>query len=354
MAEELREIMASLGFRNLNEMVGHSEVLKMGKAIAHYKARGLDFSKILYKPQVPEGTPLHKTIDQDHGLDQALDNKLIQKCAAAIEQAEPIHFKQKILNVNRTCGTMLSAEISRKYGEAGLPDGTIKIDFNGNAGQSFGAFLVQGVQFSMYGDANDYFGKGLSGGRLIIQPQKESTFAAEKNVIIGNVALFGATRGEAYIRGMAWERFAVRNSGARAIVEGVGDHGCEYMTGGCVVCIGHTGRNFAAGMSGGIAYVLDEAGDFSEHRCNHELVDLEDLVDPKDVDDLRGMLEAHQRYTRSAVASKILDDWEEFLPKFIKVMPRDYKLALERLAREREAQQLQIEETSEALNLRQN
>jgi glutamate synthase (NADPH) large chain len=353
-AEELREIMASLGFRNLNEMVGHSEVLKMGKAIAHYKARGLDFSKILYKPQVPEGTPLHKTIDQDHGLDQALDNKLIQKCAAAIEQAEPIHFKQKILNVNRTCGTMLSAEISRKYGEAGLPDGTIKIDFNGNAGQSFGAFLVQGVQFSMYGDANDYFGKGLSGGRLIIQPQKESTFAAEKNVIIGNVALFGATRGEAYIRGMAGERFAVRNSGARAIVEGVGDHGCEYMTGGCVVCIGHTGRNFAAGMSGGIAYVLDEAGDFSEHRCNHELVDLEDLVDPKDVDDLRGMLEAHQRYTRSAVASKILDDWEEFLPKFIKVMPRDYKLALERLAREREAQQLQIEETSEALNLRQN
>lgn len=353
-AEELREIMASLGFRTLKEMVGHSEVLKMGNAIDHYKARGLDFSRILYRPQVPEGTPMHKTIEQDHGLEHALDNKLIQKCAAAIEQAEPVHLKQKILNVNRTTGTMLSAEISRRYGEAGLPDGTIKIDFNGNAGQSFGAFLVQGVQFSLSGDANDYFGKGLSGGRLIIQPQKECTFAAEKNVIIGNVALFGATRGEAYIRGMAGERFAVRNSGARAVVEGVGDHGCEYMTGGCVVCIGHTGRNFAAGMSGGIAYVLDEAGDFSEHRCNHELVDLEDMVDPRDVEQLRNMLETHQRLTRSAVATKILDDWEEFLPKFVKVMPRDYKLALERLAREREAQQLQLEETSEALNLRQN
>jgi glutamate synthase domain-containing protein 3 len=278
---------------------------------------------------------------------------LIKICANSIEQAEPIHFGQKIMNVNRTVGTMLSAEISRKYGEAGLPDGTIKIDFNGNAGQSFGAFLVHGVQFHLFGDSNDYFGKGLSGGRLIIQPQKESPFVAEKNVIIGNVALFGATRGEAFIRGLAGERFAVRNSGARAVIEGVGDHGCEYMTGGCVVCIGHTGRNFAAGMSGGIAFVLDQAGDFSEHRCNHELVDLEEVVDPKDVDELRALIEQHQRYTGSAAAAKILEDWEEFLPKFIKIMPRDYKLALERLAREREVEQQQLEETSEALNLRQ-
>jgi len=353
-AEELREIMASLGFRTLDEMVGHSELLKMGNAINHYKARGLDFSKILYKPDVPEGTPLRKMIDQDHHLDIALDNSLIEKCANAIDQAEPIHFKQKIMNVNRTAGTMLSAEISRKYGEAGLPEGTIKIDFDGNAGQSFGAFLVHGVKFHLYGDANDYFGKGLSGGRLIVQPQKESPFVAEKNVIIGNVALFGATRGDAFIRGLAGERFAVRNSGARAVVEGVGDHGCEYMTGGCVVCIGHTGRNFAAGMSGGIAYILDLAGDFSEHCCNHELVDLEEVVDPKDVDELRALIEQHKRYTGSAVAAKILDDWEEFLPKFIKIMPRDYKLALERLAREREIEQQQTEETSEALNLRQN
>mgnify|MGYP000507102928 CR=1 FL=1 len=353
-AEELREIMASLGFRSLDEMVGHSDVLKMGKAIEHYKSRGLDFSKILYKPEVSADTPMRKMIPQDHGLDIALDNELIRKCESALEQAEPIHFQQKINNVNRTCGTMLSAEISRKYGEAGLPDNTIKIDFDGHAGQSFGAFLVKGVQFHLSGDANDYFGKGLSGGRLIVQPQKESPFKAEKNVIIGNVALFGATSGEAYIRGMGGERFAVRNSGARAVVEGVGDHGCEYMTGGCVVVIGNTGRNFAAGMSGGIAYVLDEAGDFSEHRCNHELVDLEDMVDPEDVNTLRSMLETHQRKTQSAVATKILDDWEEFLPKFIKVMPRDYKLALERLAREREVEQQQLQETSEALNSNQN
>jgi len=353
-AEELREIMASLGFRTMEEMVGHSELLKMGAAIDHYKARGLDFSRILYKPEVPEGAALHKTIPQDHGLDIALDNQLIEECSNAIEQAEPVHLKHKINNVNRTCGTMLSAEVSRNYGEAGLPEGTIKIDFDGHAGQSFGAFLTHGLQFHLFGDSNDYFGKGLSGGRLIVQPQKESNFRAEKNVIIGNVALFGATRGEAYIRGMAGERFAVRNSGVRAVVEGVGDHGCEYMTGGCVLCIGHTGRNFAAGMSGGIAYVLDEIGDFREHRCNHELVDLEDVLDPKDMDEIRLLLEAHQRHTQSAVAGKILDDWEDFLPKFIKIMPRDYKLALERLAREREIEQQQLQETSEALNSRQN
>jgi glutamate synthase domain-containing protein 2/glutamate synthase domain-containing protein 1/glutamate synthase domain-containing protein 3 len=353
-AEELREIMASLGFRTLEEMVGHSELLDMGEAVDHYKAKGLDFSKILFRPEAPEGTPRHQTIPQDHQLEDALDNVLIEKCANAIEQSEPVHFQQKIVNVNRTCGTMLSAEISRKYGEAGLPEGTIQIDFDGHAGQSFGAFLVRGVQFHLKGDSNDYFGKGLSGGRLIVQPQDVCRFPAEDNVIIGNVALFGATRGEAYIRGMAGERFGVRNSGAQAVVEGVGDHGCEYMTGGCVVVLGHTGRNFAAGMSGGIAYVLDEAGDFSEHRCNKELVDLEEVVDPKDVENLRTMIEQHKRMTGSRVAGKVLGDWEEFLPKFIKIMPRDYRLALERLAREREVEQQEAQDTAEALNVKQN
>jgi glutamate synthase domain-containing protein 2/glutamate synthase domain-containing protein 1/glutamate synthase domain-containing protein 3 len=353
-AEELRQIMASLGYRSLDEMIGHSERLKMGKAIDHYKARGLDFSKILYKPEVAEDAPLRKTIEQNHHLDLAMDNDLIDACHAAIEHSEPVHLKREIRNVNRTVGTMLSAEISRNYGEAGLPDDTIKVDFHGHAGQSFGCFLVHGIQFHLFGDSNDYFGKGLSGGRLVIQPDPASPLIAEQNVIIGNVALFGSTRGEAYIRGMAGERFAVRNSGATAVVEGVGDHGCEYMTGGCVVCLGHTGRNFAAGMSGGIAYVLDEAGDFSEHRCNHELVDLEPVVDPVDVDQLRGLIEHHLHYTKSEVAKRILNDWEDMLPKFIKIMPRDYRLALERLAREREEAQQQAQETSEALNVKQN
>ncbi len=353
-AEELREIMASLGFRSLDEMVGHSELLDMSEAVDHYKAKGLDFSKILYKPQPEEEGLRCQTIPQDHHLDIALDNTLIEKCANAIEQAEPVHFQADIRNVNRTCGTMLSAEVSRKYGEAGLPEGTIQIDFSGHAGQSFGAFLCHGIQFHLKGDANDYFGKGLSGGRLIVQPNDECPFQAEDNVIIGNVALFGSTRGEAYIRGMAGERFCVRNSGARTVVEGVGDHGCEYMTGGCVVVLGHTGRNFAAGMSGGIAYILDEAGDFSEHRCNHELVDLEDVVDPNDVEELHGMIEQHLRLTGSPVASNVLDDWEEYLPKFIKIMPRDYRLALERLAREREEEQQKQQETTEALNAKQS
>ena len=353
-AEELREIMASLGFRTMDEMIGHSERLKMGKAIDHYKARGLDFSKILYKPEVSEDTPLRQTIVQDHHLDIALDNELIEEASVAIEHADTVYLKKEINNVNRTVGTMLSAEVSRKYGEAGLPDETIKVDFTGHAGQSFGCFLVHGIQFHLFGDANDYFGKGLSGGRLIVQPNAECPFCAEDNVIIGNVALFGSTRGEAYIRGMAGERFAVRNSGARAVVEGVGDHGCEYMTGGCVVVLGHTGRNFAAGMSGGVAYILDEEGDFSEHRCNHELVDLEDVVDPVDVEELRGMIEQHLHHTGSPVAKKILNNWEEMLPKFIKIMPRDYRLALERLAREREEAQQQAQETSEALNVKQD
>jgi glutamate synthase domain-containing protein 3 len=293
-------------------------------------------------------------IEQDHGLDQALDNELIEYCQNAIDVAEPLHFEMSIRNVNRTVGTMLSAEISRRYGEAGLPDNTIQVDFAGHAGQSFGAFLTRGVTFALEGDANDYFGKGLSGGRLIVHPPRVSPFRPEQNVIIGNVALFGATRGEAFIQGLAGERFAVRNSGANAVVEGLGDHGCEYMTGGRVVVLGPTGRNFAAGMSGGVAYVLDLSGDFSDHRCNHELVDLEDVVDPADVDELRDLIERHYRHTESNMARKVMDDWEDFLPKFVKIMPRDYKLALERLAREREQAQLQVALTSEDLNVKQN
>ncbi len=353
-AEELRGIMARLGFRTVAEMVGHSEALNMREAIEHYKAKGLDFSRILHKPDVPPSYGMHKMIEQDHGLEQALDNAIIERCQGAIENAEPIHFAMPIRNINRTVGTMLSAEISRRYGENGLPANTVQIDFSGHAGQSFGAFLVHGVAFTLDGDANDYFGKGLSGGRLVVRPPEVSPFRAEQNVIIGNVALFGATRGEAYIRGLAGERFAVRNSGAHAVVEGVGDHGCEYMTGGRVVVLGPTGRNFAAGMSGGVAYILDLAGDFSEHRCNHELVDLEDMTDPADIEELRELIEKHQRHTASAMARKVLDDWEDFLPKFIKIMPRDYRLALERLAREREQAQQQVAQTSEDLNLKQN
>ncbi len=353
-AEELREIMASLGFRTLEEMVGHSELLDMRGAIDHYRAKGLDFSRILHKPQVPESWPMHKTIEQDHGLDKAMDNELIEKCAHAIENAEHTHFEMKIENIHRTVGTMLSAEISRTYGEAGLPEKTIEIDFNGNAGQSYGAFLAPGVAFRLEGDANDYFGKGLSGGTLVVYPPRVSSFRPEQNVIIGNVALFGATRGEAFIQGEAGERFCVRNSGANAVVEGVGDHGCEYMTGGRVVVLGPTGRNFAAGMSGGVAYVLDLAGDFPEHRCNHELVDLEDVVDPEDVEELHDLVERHYRHTKSNMARKVLDDWTDFLPKFVKIMPRDYRLALERLAREREQARQATIETTEELNVKQN
>ena len=353
-AEELREIMASLGFRTLDEMVGHSELLDKRQALDHYRARGLDLSRIFHKPDVPADRPLHKTIEQDHGLDKAMDNELIEKCSASIETAEPVHLKMRIENIHRTVGTMLSAEISRKYGEAALPENTITVDFDGHAGQSFGAFLVHGVVFRLEGDANDYFGKGLSGGTLVVHPPRVAPLRPEQNVIIGNVALFGGTRGEAYIQGHAGERFCVRNSGVNAVVEGVGDHGCEYMTGGRVVVLGPTGRNFAAGMSGGVAYVLDMAGDFGTIRCNRELVDLEDVVDPDDVEELRNLVEQHLNQTKSNIARKVLDDWPDFLPKFVKVMPRDYRLALERLAREREEAQRQAAEASEELHLKQN
>lgn len=341
-AEELREIMAELGFKTINEMIGQSQALDMRDAIDHYKAKGIDLSSILHKPEVPESYGLYCQETQDHALDIAMDNELIEKCAAAIDRAEPVRFNMPIENINRTVGTMLSAEISRKHGEAGLPEDTIRIKFDGSAGQSFAAFGAKGLSFTVEGDANDYFGKGLSGAKLAIYPPEASPFKAEENIIIGNVAFYGATAGEAFIRGIGGERFCVRNSGANTVIEGVGDHGCEYMTGGRVVVLGETGRNFAAGMSGGVAYILDEEGDFAQNRCNQELVDLEDVVHPDDVAELKTLIEKHYKYTKSPVAQKIIDQWSDYQAKFIKVMPRDYRKALERLAQERAEAQKQF------------
>ncbi|MFT5126349.1 MAG: glutamate synthase domain-containing protein 2/glutamate synthase domain-containing protein 3, partial [Verrucomicrobiales bacterium] len=337
-AEELREIMAELGFRTINEMVGRSDKLEMGDAIDHYKARHIDLSKVLYRPEVPPEYGTYCQEPQDHGLDEALDNELIEECRFYIDHREPIVLEKKIKNTNRTVGTMLSREVSLKYGAEGLNDDTIRITFNGNAGQSFGAFLARGITFRVEGDANDYYGKGLSGGKLIIAPPPGSTFIPEENIIIGNVAFYGATAGESYIRGIAGERFCVRNSGVRTVVEGIGDHGCEYMTGGCVVVLGETGRNFAAGMSGGVAYVYNDDGDFAREHVNADLVDLED-VRGDDVGELKDMIEKHFRYTGSDRAKEILGNWDDFLSKFVKVMPKEYKLALARQAREEEERQ---------------
>ena len=273
---------------------------------------------------------------QDHGLDKAVDHQLIEMTQPALERGEKVSLNIPIFNVNRTVGAILSSEVSKHWGAEGLPEDTIKVNCQGSAGQSFSAFGAAGITFKVSGDANDYFGKGLSGAKLIIKPPQEATFTAEKNIIIGNVAFYGATSGQAYIRGLAGERFCVRNSGVRAVVEGVGDHGCEYMTGGRTAILGPTGRNFAAGMSGGIAYVLDEIGDFEEYRCNLEMVELEEVIESEDVIELREMIENHYRYTESAVAKRILNNWEIMLRNFIKVMPVDYKRALKILAREQE------------------
>jgi glutamate synthase (NADPH/NADH) large chain len=267
------------------------------------------------------------TMEQDHGLELALDNRLIDMARAAIDRGEKVNIQMPIVNTNRTVGTMLSNTIVNKWGERGLPLDTIHTKFNGSAGQSFGAFLTRGVTLELEGDSNDYVGKGLSGGRLIVYPPKESTFEAEDNVIIGNVALYGATTGRAFFRGRAAERFCVRNSGARAVVEGVGDHGCEYMTGGRAVILGPTGLNFAAGMSGGVAYVWDVQGDFAS-KCNRGMVDLDPVEDDDDVSELRELIELHLEYTKSKVASRILDDWPDVLSQFVKVMPTDYKRVL--------------------------
>jgi len=325
-AEEVREHMAQLGFRTIDEMVGRVECLKVRGAIDHWKAKGLDYSAILHAPKTSPGVARRKMRAQDHGLEQALDNELIAACGDALEHGRPVALSRPIRNVHRAVGTMLGYEVTRRFGGAGLPDGTITLRFSGSAGQSFGAFVPRGITLALEGDANDYVGKGLSGGRLVLAPPRGATFAAEENVIAGNVALYGATSGEAFIRGIAGERFAVRNSGATAVVEGVGDHGCEYMTGGRVVVLGRTGRNFAAGMSGGIAYVLNANREF-EPRCNPELVDLE----PLDSDDLAFVLhliERHVELTGSALGARLLGEWSSTSLQFAKVMPRDYKRAL--------------------------
>jgi glutamate synthase domain-containing protein 2/glutamate synthase domain-containing protein 1/glutamate synthase domain-containing protein 3 len=336
-AEQLRSIMAGLGFRTVNEMIGRMDKLDTRKAIAHWKAKGLDFSDLLHMPQVPDGVATYRCQDQDHGLDEALDHQLIEMSQASIENKTATRIDLPIRNSNRTVGTMLSHEIAKRYGEEGLPEDTIQVNLKGSAGQSFAAFLAKGISMRLEGDANDYFCKGLSGGKVTVVPPAPSTFVPEDNIIVGNVALYGATGGQVFIRGIAGERFAVRNSGAETVVEGVGDHGCEYMTRGRVVVLGPTGRNFAAGMSGGEAYVLDEEGQF-ESLCNTGMVDLEKVEAAADKAALRRLLKDHLKYTGSASAERVLQAWDRMLPMFVKVMPRDYKrIIAERAQREREA-----------------
>jgi glutamate synthase domain-containing protein 2/glutamate synthase domain-containing protein 3 len=327
-AEELRQIMANLGFRTLAEMVGRVDMLDTREAVEHWKAKGLDFSQIFYNPEVPKRVGRRCTIAQDHGLVNALDHRLMDLAKDALENRTPVEFKLPIRNVHRTVGTMLSGEIARRYGSEGLPDDTIRFRFTGSAGQSFGAFLAKGVTLELEGDANDYTGKGLSGGRLIIYPPKGSNFVAEENIIVGNVVLYGATSGEAYFNGMAGERFAVRNSGATCVVESVGDHGCEYMTKGLAVILGPTGRNFAAGMTGGVAFVLDETGDFVRHQCNRAGVDLEAVSEGVDIALLERLIRNHLEFTESPRAQWILENWLTMLPRFVKVFPHEYKRVL--------------------------
>jgi len=357
-AREVRELMAKLGFRTFNEMIGQRDRIGVRKAIDHWKARGLDLSGVLHPVSTEPGVAIYNCEPQVHGLEKALDHQLIEAARPAIDQQEQVEFSSPIANTNRTVGAMLSGEIARRYGHQGLPDGTVKVRFKGSAGQSFGAFLSHGVTFELEGDTNDYIGKGLSGGRIVVYPPRASRFRPEENIIIGNTALYGAISGECFIRGVAGERFAVRNSGVTAVVEGLGDHGCEYMTGGIVVVLGRTGRNFAAGMSGGIAYVLDESEDFPV-RCNMAMVDLQPIEDEDrrleqlehqggdleghgkvdlvndmtrfDMQRLRGLIELHHEYTGSERAAEILADWESWLPKFVKVMPVEYRRALQEM-----------------------
>jgi glutamate synthase domain-containing protein 3 len=327
-AEDLRRVMAELGFRKLDEMIGRVDCLVQRQDIEHWKAKGIDLSAVLYNPPMPSHVGRRCTQAQDHGLDDALDGKLIERATDAIENLKPMSLSLPIRNVHRTVGAMLSGQIARRHGSVGLPDDTIRIQFHGCAGQSFGAFLAKGVTLTLEGEANDYVGKGLSGGRLIIYPPRNSRFVPEENILVGNVCLYGATSGEVYFNGMAGERFAVRNSGATAVVEGVGDHGCEYMTRGIVVVLGKTGRNFAAGMTGGIAYVLDQTGEFAAECCNRTDVDLEPVSEPKDIEILHRMIKRHAELTDSPQANWVLKHWESTLPKFLKVFPHEYKRVL--------------------------
>jgi glutamate synthase (NADPH/NADH) large chain len=362
-AEEVRELMAQLGFRKFSDMIGRVDRLDMVRAIEHWKAKGVDLSRLLHSVTPKPGVAIYNCERQDHHLDKALDNELIAASQPALEERQPVRIECQIRNVHRTVGAMLSGEVARRYGHVGLPQDTIWARFHGNAGQSFGAFLARGVTLELYGDANDYVGKGLSGGRLIVRQSPNAQREPTENIIIGNTVLYGAIAGEAYFEGVAGERFAVRNSGAVAVVEGTGDHGCEYMTGGVVVVLGETGRNFAAGMSGGIAYVWDPKGRFRD-LCNPASVDLETIAaEPGEADDpdrphqrspsvedagmgdllrfdaarLRIVLERHHLLTGSARARTLLEDWDSTLAAFVKVMPRDYRRALLDLRSEQEA-----------------
>ncbi len=325
-AEEARRIMARLGIARFEDLIGRVDLLEADEAMEHWKARGIDLSNVLRVPEPSEGAPLRRTHAQVSPLAGALDWQLLEVARPAIVDGTPVTGEFEIRNVNRTVGGLLSHHVTRRHGARGLPSGTIGLSFHGSAGQSFGAWLAPGIELTLFGDANDYTGKGLSGGVIAVRPPLEATFAAEDNVIVGNTVLYGAVAGAAFFRGRAGERFAVRNSGANAVVEGLGDHGCEYMTGGRVVVLGATGRNFAAGMSGGIAYVLDADGIFPT-RCNPELVDL-DPLEESDVETIRSLVEQHERRTGSPVAARVLGDWELHLPLFVKIMPRDYKRAL--------------------------
>ncbi|MEE3148712.1 MAG: glutamate synthase large subunit [Bacteroidota bacterium] len=332
-AEELREIMAQLGFRTVDEMVGQAHKLDRNKAIEHYKAAGIDLSPILHNIQVPEGVKIYNTESQNHHLEKSIDFEIIELAHTALFRKEKTTLDLEINNLNRAVGAILSNEISKIYGEQGLPDNTLKVNFKGSAGQSFGAFATKGLTLKIDGNANDYVGKGLSGARLIIKVPEEATFEANENIIIGNVALYGATSGEAYFNGVAGERFCVRNSGATAVVEGIGDHGCEYMTGGVAVILGKTGRNFGAGMSGGIAYVLDEDQKFKS-KCNAADLNLDPVTEENDKQQLKELITNHYNYTQSALAQRILENWDAYLPKFIKVLPEEYRQALIRLEEE--------------------
>ena len=354
-AEEVRELMAQMGIRKFDDLIGRSDLLDVKHSIAHWKSQGLDFSKVFHQVAVPASVARRHAEEQDHELDKALDNTLISAAKNSINNQIPVVIDSPIRNVNRTVGTMLSHEVARRYGNAGLPTDTIRVNFKGTAGQSFGAFLSHGISFELRGEGNDYVGKGLCGGRIAIIPPADAKLVAADNIIVGNTVLYGATSGECYFNGVAGERFAVRNSGAIAVVEGLGDHGCEYMTGGMVVVLGQTGRNFAAGMSGGVAYVLDETGDF-EKRCNLTMVALEPVLEElaaldnteevpeshgrvhfnhlnlADEHALREQIEKHLLYTGSERARLILENWATYLPKFTKVMPTDYRRALQEQA----------------------
>ena len=335
-AEELRGIMAELGFRSVEEMVGRVDKLEARAAIDHWKARGLDFSNLLYAPEVDPDWGRYCQDEQDHGLERSPDlTTLLEVCRPAIERGEEVVAELPIRNVNRVVGTIAGSEITRRHGAKGLPEDTIRLHFRGSAGQSFGAFIPPGMTLSLEGDANDYLGKGLSGGKIAVFPPRESTFAAEDNVIVGNVALYGATSGEVFIRGVAGERFCVRNSGVNAVVEAVGDHGCEYMTGGRVVVLGPTGRNFAAGMSGGIAYVLDDTG-LLPTRVNAQMVELGPLEDPAEITAVRRLVERHLAHTSSQRARQLLDAWDDAVSRFVRIIPRDYKRMLAAIARAEE------------------